>query len=205
MLNAEGTLQIWPKFGNMLGGAEINITGPCFDDNPWFYCKWGDDLDAQITIGEIPLNNEVPNGLRARCIQPAMYFIGRLNLSISLDEGKTFAWKAEYTVGESPKNCSNQSKLISDLKRRIFQVDPIRFPPQVELVHMTDWFQQEPPGRLVLRWIPFDVSWIESDPVNIELYGYYEDDYGPHWDFLQVRFGRSSLFGPDKAALLMSS
>ena len=147
----------------MLGGAEINITGPCFDDDPWFYCKWGDDINAPITIGEIPLNNEVPNGVRARCIQPAMYFIGRLNLSISLDEGKTFQWKAEYTV-----------------------VDPIRFYPQVEMVNMKEWFQQDSPSRLVLKWAVHDVSWLESDPVNIELYGYYEDNEGPHWDFLQV-------------------
>ena len=83
----------------MLGGQEVNITGPCFDNNPWFYCKWGDNIDAPITIGEIPLVNKSASGLRGRCIQPLMYFTGRLNLSISLDGGKTYDWKAEYTVG----------------------------------------------------------------------------------------------------------
>jgi hypothetical protein len=84
----------------MLGGQEVNITGPCFTHDPYFYCKWGDGFDAQITIGEAPRINHVMSQIRGRCIQPAMYFIGRMNLSISLDGGLTYEWKAEYTVGE---------------------------------------------------------------------------------------------------------
>ena len=78
---------------------EVNITGPTFKHHPWFYCKWGDGYDAPITVGETPLIGENRTEIRARCVQPLMYFIGRLNLSISLDEGVTYEWKAEYTIG----------------------------------------------------------------------------------------------------------
>ncbi len=82
----------------MLGGQEVNITGPCFQNMTFFYCKWGDGYDAPITIGEpSPLNGHLSQ-IRGRCIQPIMYFIGRLNLSISFD-GLNYDWKAEYTIG----------------------------------------------------------------------------------------------------------
>ena len=93
-------LEIWPRYANMLGGQEVNITGPCFDNNFWFHCKWGDNLDAPITIGEVEVFNNTPNMVHARCVQPMIYYTGILNLSISLDGGKTYDWKAEYTIGK---------------------------------------------------------------------------------------------------------
>ena len=78
----------------------MNITGPCFQNNHWFHCKWGDGFDAPITVGETPIIGSNRTEIRARCIQPLMYFIGRINLSISLDHGKTYDWKAEYTIGK---------------------------------------------------------------------------------------------------------
>lgn len=100
-------LRIWPRSGNMLGGQEVNITGPCFESVPYFHCKWGDWYGAPITIGEPTLigdpilsKNFFISKLRARCIQPLIYYNGRLNLSISLDGGKTFEWRSEYTIGK---------------------------------------------------------------------------------------------------------
>lgn len=67
-----------------------------------------------------------------------------------------------------------------------FQVDPFRYPPLVELVDIEKWYEVSVPGRLVIRWDKIDIGYGESDLVDIELWGYYEDDYGPHWDFIQV-------------------
>lgn len=67
-------------------------------------------------------------------------------------------------------------------------MDPFRFPGQVELVNIQDWYQLQGPGRLMIRWNRPDVAYGESELVDIELWGYYEDDTGPHWDLLQVKF-----------------
>lgn len=100
-------LSIWPRSGNMLGGQEVNITGPCLDNEKYFHCRWGDWFGAPITIGEPTLighpllsKTTFVSKLRGRCIQPLIYYNGRLNLSISLDGGKTFEWKTEYTIGK---------------------------------------------------------------------------------------------------------
>lgn len=88
----------------MLGGQEVNVTGPCFDGNPIFICRWGDWYGAPTTIGETPAygfgsNTGEINTLKGRCIQPQMYFTGRLNLSISFDNGRSFAWRSEFNIG----------------------------------------------------------------------------------------------------------
>ena len=85
----------------MLGGQEVNITGPCLHNLTYFKCKWGDGYNAPITIGEATSINSGFSDIRARCVQPLLYYNGRINLSISLDEGQTYDWKAEYTIGKT--------------------------------------------------------------------------------------------------------
>jgi hypothetical protein len=93
-------LEIWPLNGNMLGGEEVNITGPCFGSLTYFLCKWGDGIDSVVTIGETTFYGEYHSDIKGRCIQPAIFYNGRLNLSISLDSGETYHWKAEYNIGK---------------------------------------------------------------------------------------------------------
>lgn len=164
---SNGTLFIWPRFGNMLGGQEVNITGPCFgyhpdptsdDFKPYerTFCRWGDDLDSIVTMAE------VITMLRARCVMPQMWFNGRINLWISIDNGISYEWKAEFTV-----------------------VDPIRYQPKVELVNIDDWMKPVPNSNiLALRWNRDDLGYSRNETVEIQLFGYYEDEV-PHWDFLQ--------------------
>jgi hypothetical protein len=65
----------------------------------------------------------------------------------------------------------------------------------VELVNIRDWYYSSTSGRLLIKWDKFDLSYAESDLVDIELWGYYEDDSGPHWDFIQVGiFGSFIVF-----------
>jgi len=92
-------LHIWPRNGNMLGGQEVNITGPCFEKTQ-FLCKWGDGYDAPITHGEVTyVWDPNPTKLRGKCIQPLMFYNGRLNLSLSIDNGSTWGWKSEFNIG----------------------------------------------------------------------------------------------------------
>jgi hypothetical protein len=75
---------------------------------------------------------------------------------------------------------------LFDLFELTLQVDPLRYPAKVEMVNINEWHQREASGRLIIRWNRFDLSWAESDLVDVDLWGYYEDDQGPHWDYLQV-------------------
>ncbi len=93
-------LEIWPRSGNMLGGQEVNITGPCFGRKTNFLCKWGDGYDAPITVGEVTFYMTNASEIRGRCVQPTIYYNGRVNLSLSLDDGQTFKWKQEFNIGK---------------------------------------------------------------------------------------------------------
>jgi hypothetical protein len=39
---------------------------------------------------------------------------------------------------------------------------------------------------LAIKWNREDLGWSRNESVDIQLFGYYEDIDGPHWDFLQV-------------------
>lgn len=88
----------------MLGGQEVNITGPCFGYHPdptsdFFipyektYCRWGDAPDSPTTMAE------VVTVLMARCVMPRIYYNGRINLWVSIDGARTYSWKAEFSIG----------------------------------------------------------------------------------------------------------
>jgi hypothetical protein len=99
LLFQKENLQIWPRNGIMLGGQEVNITGPCFNDKYHFLCKWGDGYDAVVTPGEVVHLYSNLSTIKGRCVQPKLFYNGRLNLSISLDGGITFDWKSEFNIG----------------------------------------------------------------------------------------------------------
>ena len=60
---------------------------------------------APVTVGEVPKygfgsDTGKVNYLKGRCVQPTMYYNGRLNLSISFDGGMTYDWRTEFNVGK---------------------------------------------------------------------------------------------------------
>jgi len=61
------------------------------------------------------------------------------------------------------------------------------------MVNINEWHSQSSPPRLIISWDRFDLNYAESALVDSELWGYYEDDSGPHWDCLQVIFETSIL------------
>jgi hypothetical protein len=155
----------------MLGGQEVNITGPCFGYHPdpssdFFipyektYCRWGDDPESPTTMAE------VVTVLRARCVMPRIYFNGRINLWVSIDGSRTYSWKAEFSI-----------------------VDPLRCAPKIELIDRDQWFKPVPTTKkLAIKWNRDDLGWSRNESVDVQLFGYYEDIDGPHWDFLQVKY-----------------
>lgn len=164
---SNGSLFIWPWFGNMLGGQEVNITGPCFGYHPIkdsdhflsfgkVYCRWGDDENSPKTEAEIITI------LRARCVMPNIYYNGRINLWVSVDGGRTYFWKHQFSI-----------------------VDPIRSPAKVELVDELEWYKPLPRSKkLAIKWNKEDLGWSRNETIDVQLFGYYEDDDGPHWDYL---------------------
>lgn len=101
----------------MLGGQEVNITGPCFGYHPdptsdYFvpfektYCRWGDSEDAPQTMAE------VIDMLRARCVMPKIFYNGRINLWVSTDGARTFSWKAEFSIGQFTYHLIRQNLYI---------------------------------------------------------------------------------------------
>lgn len=78
----------------------------------------------------------------------------------------------------------------------LFLVDPIRCEPKVELVNQEEWFKPLPSTpNLAIRWKKEDLGWSRNETVDVQLFGYYEDDDGPHWDFLHVCLSfRKSFF-----------
>jgi hypothetical protein len=58
--------------------------------------------------------------------------------------------------------------------------------PKVELVDVDEWMKPVPKGKtLAIKWNKEDLGWSRNETVEIQLFGYYEEDV-PHWDFLQV-------------------
>ena len=82
------------------------------------------------------------------------------------------------------KKISNYTSLISSSP--LLAVDPIRYPAKVQMTNIHDWHDIASPPRLIINWDMVDISWAEADLVDIELWGYFEDDAGPHWDFLEL-------------------
>lgn len=65
----------------------------------------------------------------------------------------------------------------------------MRCAPKVELVDRENWFKAFPSTKsLAIKWNRDDLGWSRNETVDVQLFGYYEDADGPHFDFLQVCF-----------------
>lgn len=55
------------------------------------------------------------------------------------------------------------------------------------MVNIDEWFKVIPSTKtLALRWNRDDLGWSRNESVDIQLFGYYEDEDGTNWDFLQT-------------------
>ena len=85
-------LQISPRFGSLLGGTKVTVTGLCFDveTHPNITCRIGDR--AYVTAN-------VTSEKEFSCVTPIGVLLGRENFSIALD-GVDFQYHTSFTYGK---------------------------------------------------------------------------------------------------------
>ena len=72
----------------MLGGTQVFVSGPCFNETSNITC----DFDGTAVQGELI------NMVSAICVSPALYKAGRSPLRVSVDGGLTFDFEGIYTL-----------------------------------------------------------------------------------------------------------
>ena len=56
------------------------------------------------------------------------------------------------------------------------------------MVNVAEWYKALPSSKtLEIRWEKGDLGWGKNEKIEVQLFGYYEEDDGPHFDYLQVR------------------
>ena len=68
-------LVIGPRFGNILGGTAVLLTGPCFDTSDVLLCTFEDTKKD---------NGFVVNNYTAMCVSPTFQDIGWKSLTLSI-------------------------------------------------------------------------------------------------------------------------
>lgn len=69
-------LTFFPRYGHMLGGTLVDVTGPCLDPNSIIFCRF-DNFKAEAVWRDTN---------RATCISPPFMYHGYVDLTISVDE-----------------------------------------------------------------------------------------------------------------------
>ena len=75
----------------MLGGASINISGPCFNQRDRLKCRFGATVVDAIYVNNI---------MRVTCIMPTMAVVGPIKVGVSIDGGNSFPFETEYVIGK---------------------------------------------------------------------------------------------------------
>ena len=84
-------LESYPTVGPMLGGVEVNVSGPCFHrPHERIKAKFGDIVVECMRV----------NMMIASCVAPVMRQRGVVDLSISADSGRSYRFSRPFTVGK---------------------------------------------------------------------------------------------------------
>ena len=67
-------LVIGPRFGNILGGTAVHLTGPCFDQMDLLICSFDDEKESVLVL----------NNRTAICVSPRFEDIGWKSLTLSI-------------------------------------------------------------------------------------------------------------------------
>ena len=79
---------MFPLAGTMLGGTQVFISGPCFEESSDIVCEFDGS----------PANGSLISNYSAMCAAPTFYKVGRIPLRVSLDGGSTFSFEGTYTI-----------------------------------------------------------------------------------------------------------
>ncbi|XP_013384884.2 uncharacterized protein LOC106154891 [Lingula anatina] len=85
--NTVGTLMISPVRGNILGGEEILLSGPCID------CEVHDII---CKFGDVTVEGKYHNDRTAKCITPPLFVMGRADVQLSINGGTNFTHKGFF-------------------------------------------------------------------------------------------------------------
>ncbi|XP_053209715.1 protein mesh-like [Panonychus citri] len=97
-------LTFFPRWGHMLGGTLVNVTGPCFEPDDIITCNF----DNQVAKGIY----RDPN--HATCISPPVFYHGYIDLSITV-QGKTI-FLGRYYV-QPPDIADDAVVVLDDMDR----------------------------------------------------------------------------------------
>lgn len=132
----------------MLGGEELNWTGPCLTEESIIYCNF----DVIRTLGKMKTQNI------GACIVPAIMFEGYVDFTVSVDD-KTFWYSRLYI--QSPESRKEFPVIIKD--RDIVENLPAEKP-------------KDEKNTMAIQWFPESITWRLDAKVSISLYGYQEKE-----------------------------
>ena len=84
-----GELQVFPRYAGMLGGEQLNVSGPCFQPTDRILCKFDD----------IVVNGIYEHLQRVRCVVPTLFKVGKIELSVSINGRPWGLWKTQFMIG----------------------------------------------------------------------------------------------------------
>ena len=92
-LSDSGDLFLTPSSGSMLGGYEVDITGPCFEA--------ASSVDVLIveTSTTFPCAKKSGSTRSVVCVMPTMFQVGPVTVSIVVD-GRQWNYTGVFTLGE---------------------------------------------------------------------------------------------------------
>ena len=93
LITLTGSLAVGPTYGPMLGGLEVTVSGPCFDQLP-------KRSKVVCIFSDIQTPAKIIDATRAQCILPMLLKTGRIPLALSVDGGRTRSHTGVYTLGK---------------------------------------------------------------------------------------------------------
>ncbi|XP_028514866.1 protein mesh-like, partial [Exaiptasia diaphana] len=88
--NTKGHLTIKPYKVDMLGGRNVELHGPCYENYNQIMCKFRDGTPSKGALISY-LDDTL-----ARCTVPMVFFIGPAKLYLSLDNGITYPYDGTF-------------------------------------------------------------------------------------------------------------
>ena len=87
-----GSLVVSPQTVNMLGGDNILISGPCYNQS--------DDIICEFPGGK-RTNGRYLSDIRAFCAVPQLNVTGRMSIKMSVNGGRSFDFQGILTLGNT--------------------------------------------------------------------------------------------------------
>ena len=97
-----GTLQVGPRYANMLGGKKVTIIGPCYNETHVLQCNFGN----------IVVDGRVVDRQTAECVAPYMGATGTVPLTVSINGGKDFIFHGKFVYGKWKYNSPTYFSLV---------------------------------------------------------------------------------------------